>query len=346
MAEKNVLMTGNRGYIGRIMADLFLRSGYNVSGIDAGYFGTNGFAKSMNLRNPKVQLKMDFRDFTDFKGMDAVVHLAGLPNDWAADLNPKMAEELNSKATIDLALRAKAAGVKRFIFASSCSVFGANGDKLISEESKPAPVTPYGFSKLHAEEGLLKLNDDSFTVTCMRNATCYGVSPRMRFDMVLNNLVAYAFVEGKVKVLSDGTAWRPIVHIRDVSVAFLKALEADREVVSGQVFAVGGYNYTVSDIAKIAKAAVPGSMIEFNPQGQKDPRSYNVDFTKIKKALDFSCEWTPEKGAKELYEAYREYGLNKESFQQREFWAGKQLEYLIKNKFVNDKLYLNSTFVD
>jgi nucleoside-diphosphate-sugar epimerase len=265
-----------------------------------------------------------------------------LPNDWAADLDPKMTEEINAQATVALASRAKAAGVKRFIFASSCSVFGANGDKLINESSTPAPVTPYGFSKLHAEAGLFKLTDESLSVTCMRNATCYGVSPRMRFDMVLNNLVAYAFTEGKVKVLSDGTAWRPIVHIRDVSAAFLKALEADKEVVSGQVFAVGGHNYRVKDIAKIAKDAVPGSEIEFNPQGQKDPRSYNVDFAKIEKMLDFKCEWTPEKGAKELYEAYKAYNLTKESFQEKEFWAGKQFDYLIKNNYVDDELYLKS----
>ncbi|MGA3020623.1 MAG: SDR family oxidoreductase [Candidatus Micrarchaeales archaeon] len=340
MTIKKILMTGNRGYIGRIMTDALLNRGYDVVGIDSEYFGENDFAKSMELRSPKTQMRADFRNLTKFEGVDAVIHLAGLPNDWACDLNPRMADEINNRAAVSLATRAKEAGVKRFIFASSCSVFGANGDELIDENSIPAPITPYGTSKQHAEEGLFKLNDDAFTVVCMRNATCYGVSPRMRFDMVLNNLVAYAFTEGKVKVLSDGTSWRPIVHIYDVSMAFIKALEAEKEIVSGNVFAVGGQNYKVSEIAQIAKDAVPGSEIEFNPNGQKDFRSYNVSFKKIERVLGFKCKWTAAEGAKELKDAYIEYDLNKESFQERLFWAGKQLKYLMENKKVDENLYM------
>jgi nucleoside-diphosphate-sugar epimerase len=182
------------------------------------------------------------------------------------------------------------------------------------------------------------MNSSDFTVTFLRNATCYGVSPRMRFDMVLNNLVGYAFTEGKVKILSDGTAWRPLVHVEDVAQAFILAMEAPKADVAAQTFSVGSENFQVSQIAEIVKKTVPNSVIEYAPGGQKDFRSYNVSFSKIEKMLGFKPKWNAEKGAKELYEAYKEFGLTKESFQDKKFWAGKYFKFLIDSGTVNNDL--------
>ena len=336
------LVTGNHGYIGFVLSDELLKNGHEVVGYDCDYFPLESFGRPDVFKSKEkiTQIRKDIRDVSkeDMTGVDAVIHLAALPNDPACDINPKFADQINHVATVNLAKTAKSAGVKTFIFGSSCSVFGAKGDEMINEKDKPAPITPYGVSKQNAEQELLKLNSGSFTVACMRNATCYGVSPRMRFDMVLNNLVGYAYTEGKVKILSDGTSWRPIVHIEDVSRAYLLALDADKDKISGQIFAVGTENFQVKAIASIVESTVPKSKTEYSPNGQKDLRSYRVSFDKLKETLGFKPKWSAKDGAKELYNAYKSYGLTKESFQDSKFWAGKYFKYLIESKSVDENL--------
>jgi len=267
------------------------------------------------------------------------MHLAALPNDPACDINPDVAYDINFLTTIQLAILAKRVGVKRFIYASSCSVYGVKGEKILNEEDVPAPITAYGFSKLYSEIALKLLSSNDFAVTCMRNATCYGVSPRMRFDMVLNNLVGHSFTSGKVKLLSDGKSWRPLVHIEDVAQAYIKAMGAPMAAVSSQVFSIGSENFLVREIAEIVKATVPNSEIEYAGENNRDWRSYNVDFTRAMKVLNFTPEWTVEKGAKELYEAYKEKGLTAEEFKENNiYWAGKRFRYLIDKDMVDSNL--------
>jgi nucleoside-diphosphate-sugar epimerase len=338
------LVTGNHGYIGYILSHELIKSGNEVVGYDCDYFPIECFGRKDAFESGKKipQIKKDLRDVSkeDMKGIDAVVHLAALPNDPACDLNPEVAQDINYLATLKVAIAAKEAGVKRFIFASSCSVFGVKGSETVNENDRPAPITPYGVSKLNAETALLLMNSDKFTVTCMRNATCYGVSPRMRFDMVLNNLVGYAYTEGKVKMLSDGTAWRPLVHIEDVAKAYIMALEAPKADVASQIFSVGTENFQVKEIAETVGRSVPGSVIEYAPCGQKDFRSYRASFGKLEKILGFTPKWSAETGARELCSAYKDFGLNRENFQNKEFWAGKYFKYLIDSKGVDGDLRL------
>jgi len=338
------LVTGNHGFIGYILTNHLLKAGYDVVGYDCDYFPISCFGRKDTFDASKKikQISKDIRDINkeDLKGVDAVIHLAALPNDPACDLNPFLADDINYLATVQLATAARRAGVKRFIYASSCSVFGVKGNEIINEEDSPAPLTPYGFSKLKSEIALKGMNSSDFTVTLMRNATCFGVSPRMRFDMVLNNLMGYAFTEGNVKILSDGTSWRPIVHIEDVAEAYKLTLEAPKTDVASQVFAVGGENYQVKDIAEIVRTNIPKSAVEYAKGGQKDLRSYRVNFNKIEKILGFKMKWTTDKGCKELLKAYKEFRLDKENFQDKWFWAGKAFKYLIASGKVDKNLRL------
>ncbi len=333
------LVTGNHGYIGYILADELVKAGYEVTGYDYDYFSDNSFGRKDALKSSGriKQISKDLREIkeSDFEGIDAVIHLAALPNDPACDLAPEVTYDINYLATLQAAIAAKRAGVKRFIYASSCSVFGVKGDELINEGDRPSPITAYGLSKMYAENALLQMNSRDFTVTCMRNATCYGVSPRMRFDMVLNNLVGYAYTEGRIRVLSDGTSWRPIVHIEDVAGAYIAALKAPESDISGQIFAVGSENFTVNEIAQIVAEVVPGSEIAHNPNAQKDWRSYRVSFNKMIRVLGYRPKWTAKKGAEELYKAYKEFGLTKENFQNEQFWAGKHFKSMVNERIID-----------
>lgn len=258
--------------------------------------------------------RLDLRDVPPIRleGFDAVVHLAALSNDPLGDLNPEITYDINHVASVRLAQLAKDAGVPRFLYSSSCSSYGSAGDNFVDENADLHPITPYAISKVRVEQDVAKLADDRFSPVFLRNATAYGVSPRLRFDLVLNNLVAWAFAKGRVHIKSDGTPWRPIVHIEDISRAFLAALAAPREVIHNQAFNVGQTeeNYRIRELADIVQDVVPGSHIEYAKDGGPDPRCYRVDFGKIHRLLpDFKPQWNARRGAEELYLAYRTAGL-------------------------------------
>lgn len=314
-------MTGHEGYIGTVMAPFLADAGHEIVGLDSGLFEPCTFGKEPR-EFPSI--RKDVRDIeqSDLEGFDAVIHLAGLSNDPLGNLNPSLTYDINHHASVRLARLAKHAGVARFLFSSSCSTYGAAGDKILDETAEFNPVTPYGRSKVLVEQDVAILASDQFSPTYLRNATAYGASPRLRFDLVLNNLTAWALTTGRVFIKSDGTPWRPIVHIEDISRAFLAVLEAPRELIHNQAFNVGRSeeNYQIRDLAEIVKQTVPGCTIEFAPDAGPDKRCYRADFGRIKKTLPaFQLQWDARRGARELYDAYRKVGLRLEDFEGRRY---------------------------
>lgn len=296
---------------------MFLDAGHEVIGMDSDLYRRCSFTDNMA---DIATIEKDIRDaqVSDFAGIDAVVHLAALSNDPLGDLAPEITYDINHRATVTLAKCAKEAGVPRFLFSSSCSNYGASGDDLLDETSRLNPITPYGISKVLAEGDLLKLADDRFSPILLRSATAYGVSPRIRFDIVLNNLTAWAVATGRILIKSDGTPWRPIVHIEDISRAFLSALEAPRELVHAQAFNVARNeeNYRVRDIAEIVRETVPACEVEYAKDAGPDARNYRVDASKILKVLSgFKPQWTARAGARELYEAFQKAKVTVEEFE-------------------------------
>jgi nucleoside-diphosphate-sugar epimerase len=312
-----VLVTGHRGYIGAVLAPMLVAEGYEVVGLDSDLFAECTFGPAM----PDIPtIAKDIRDVqaADLDGIDAIIHLAALSNDPLGNLHPQLTYQINHQASVRLAVLAKAVGVTRFLFSSSCSTYGAAGEDLVDEEASFNPVTPYGESKVLVERDVAKLADADFSPTFLRNATAYGVSPRLRFDLVLNNLVAWALTTGRVYIKSDGTPWRPIVHIEDISRAFVAALRAPREVIYNQAFNVGrtNENYQVRDLAAIVGEVVPGCTIEYAPDGEPDRRCYRADFSKIARMLPaFQPQWDARRGAQELYMAYRAVGITLQEFE-------------------------------
>ncbi len=306
-----ILLTGNKGYIGTVMAPMLAAAGHEVVGLDSGLFEQCTFGEEPISF---LTICKDLRDVepADLEGFDAVIHLAGLSNDPLGNINPDVTYDINYRASIRLAQIAKHVGIKRFLFSSSCSTYGAAGDQLLDENSEFNPVTPYARSKVFVEKELSQLADRDFSPVYLRNATAYGVSPRHRFDLVLNNLVAWAFTTGRVRMTSDGTPWRPIVHVEDISRAFLAVLQMPREITHNQAFNVGraGENYQIRDIAQIVEKTVPNCRIEFAGTGEPDTRCYRVDFGRITKVLPgFQPQWDVRKGAQQLFDAYRKVGL-------------------------------------
>lgn len=337
-----IFVTGHLGYIGRILTQVLVNNGFEVVGCDTGFFPANFIKDEVDVKN----INKDIRDLTkdDISGFDAVIHLAALANDPASDLNPTWTEEINYKATIQLAEISKECGVERFILSSSCSVYGASGEKLINEDSETAPLTPYADAKIRSENYIKKLSDSKFAPIVLRNATAFGVSPRMRFDLVVNNMCGYAFTTGEVKILSDGTAWRPNVHIEDISRAIVAVLETPFEDVNGEIFNVGmnSENYQVKDIAKIVASIIPNSEVKFAPGGTKDPRSYRVDFSKIKERIrKFKPRWTVKDGIKEIYEVLKNTNFSKEDFFKPQYHTVEYLKKLIKENKLNGTLRWN-----
>jgi nucleoside-diphosphate-sugar epimerase len=301
-----ILVTGHKGYIGAVMVPMLCDVGHDVTGLDSDIFRGCTFAPGLR-EIPELQI--DVRDVQPqhLQGFEAVVHLAALSNDPLSNLKPEITNEINFAASVRLAQLAKDAGVSRFLFSSSCAIYGKAGADLLDETAEIAPVTPYNISKLRVEQELAKLASDGFSPTFMRNATAYGVSPRHQFELVLNNLVAWAYTTGRVFIKSDGSPWRPIVHVEDISRAFLAVLSAPRDVVHNQSLNVGrtDENYSIRELAEIVQKVVPGSQVEYAKDGGPDARSYRVDFSKIQRLVpDFKPEWNGHRGAEQLYASY------------------------------------------
>jgi nucleoside-diphosphate-sugar epimerase len=311
-----VLVTGHDGYIGSVLVPIFRAAGHEAMGLDSRFFQSCDFGPPA----PTIpSLDIDLRDVEAdaLRGFDAIVHLAAISNDPVGDLNPQCTYDINHLASVRLASLAKKAGVSRFLFSSSCSLYGSAVGDYVDENADFNPVTPYGESKVLVERDVRQLADDDFSPTFLRNATAFGVSPRLRADLVVNNLTGFAFLQGEVLLMSDGTPWRPLVHIEDISRAFLACLEAPREVVHNEAFNVGRTeeNYQVREVAEIVKDVVPGSRVAFGEGAGPDIRNYRVDCGKLARTFPEAVpRWTVRQGVVELYEAYERYQLTPDDF--------------------------------
>jgi nucleoside-diphosphate-sugar epimerase len=323
-----VLVTGDRGYIGAVLVPMLESRGIDVVGMDSDFYQECSFG---DTPNEVVSVRRDIRDVAvdDLVGFDGVVHLAALSNDPVSDLDPRLTYDINHRAAVRLARLARSAGVPRFVFSSSCSNYGASGPDVLDETAPFNPVAPYGISKVHAEEGLLRLATDSFSPVLLRSATAYGASPKLRCDVVLNNLVAWAFATGKVRIKSDGKAWRPLVHVEDICQAFLAVLEAPREAVHAEAFNVvaQGENYQIRDVATTV-AEVVGCDVEFAGDASPDARNYRVDGSKIAARLPgFQPRWTVRTGAEQLYKAFIDRPVTVDDF---EGWRYRRIGQLMR----------------
>jgi nucleoside-diphosphate-sugar epimerase len=328
-----VLLTGHHGYIGSVCAPLLAEAGHEVVGLDTLFYRDCDLASAPGRST--AELLLDVRDVRpeQLQGFDAVVHLAALSNDPIGDFSPELTREINFGATVSLARAAREAGVGRFVFFSSCSMYGAAADEAVDESAPLKPLSAYAESKVRSEEALADLARPGFAAVSLRNATAYGVSPRLRVDLVLNNLVGWAHTTGKVRIMSDGTPWRPLIHIEDMSRTALAALEAPEELIRGEAFNVGrdSENYQVRQLGDIVQEVVPGSVVEYAGTGDPDPRSYRVSFAKLARAFpDLELSWTARTGAEQLARAYRAANLDLAEFESDRFIRLKRLRLLLE----------------
>lgn len=336
-----ILLTGIDGYIGTVLGQELIKAGYEVVGLDTGFYEDAWLYEMPDFKKPKV-IRKDIRDISekDLAGIEAVVHLAELSNDPLGENDPEITYKINHEGTVRLAKLAKEAGVSRFIYFSSCSVYGAS-DEIADETSQTNPLTAYAKSKVLNEKYLLEIADNNFSPLIFRNATVYGASPRLRFDLVVNNLAGLAFTTKEIKMDSDGTPWRPLVHVSDVCQAVLIALIAPREKIHNQIVNVGdtSSNYQIKDIAEIIKNTFPGCTVSLNKNGA-DKRNYRVNFNKIKTILPgFSCEYNIAKGAKELLDIFTKINLTKEDFESKDYTRLKQIKYLLEENKINKDFF-------
>ena len=338
-----VLVTGTEGYIGAIVPQLLFDRGHEVIGVDTGFHRAGWLYGNGASVEPKTLAK-DIRHLVkdDLDGVDAIVHMAELSNDPVGQLNPTITYDINHLGSLHLARLAKEQEIKRFVYTSSCSVYGIAEQDTVDETSATNPQTAYAVCKTLVERDLSLLADDDFSPTFLRNATAFGASPRIRFDIVLNNLSGLAWTAGDIRMESDGTPWRPFVHIRDIAKAIACTLDAPREIVHNEIFNVGNSraNYQVRDIAEIVGSEFPGCTVTLAPGGGPDTRSYRVSFDKINDQLPgFSCEWDAELGARELHQVFERVGLSETDFGWRGFTRLKQIEYLIRTKQIDDDFF-------
>ncbi|MBD1841055.1 SDR family oxidoreductase [Coleofasciculus sp. FACHB-501] len=332
-----VLVTGTEGYLGSLLAPLLMKRGHEVIGVDTGFYKVGWLYNATDLT--AKTLNKDLRHITpeDLAGVEAIVHMAELSNDPAGQLSPNITYDINHKGSVRLANLAKAAGVRRFVYMSSCSVYGVATKDDVTEESPVNPQTAYAECKTFVERDVKPLADDNFSPTFLRNATAFGASPRMRFDIVLNNLAGLAWTTKEIKMISDGTPWRPLVHALDICKAIICTLEAPRDIVHNQIFNVGdtAHNYRVKEIAEIIASVFQGCQLTFGENGS-DNRSYRVSFEKINKTLPgFKCEWDARRGAQQLFDLFKQIDLTEDIFLFRGFTRLKQLEYLIRTQQID-----------
>jgi nucleoside-diphosphate-sugar epimerase len=328
-----VLVTGHHGYLGSVLMPLLVEAGHEAVGLDSDLFERCTLGPAPDESRWR-SLRKDVRDVepADLEGFQAIVHLAALSNDPLGDLNPDLTYDINLEGSLRLARLAREAGVELFLFSSSCSNYGAAGNDLLDEGSELQPLTPYAISKVRLEEELAGLADRSYSPVYLRNATAYGVSPRLRVDLVLNNLVAWAVTTGKIVLQSDGTPWRPIVHAEDIARVFLLLLEAPRATIHDQAFNIcaSSENYRIRELAEIVGETIPGCEVTFAANAGPDARNYRVSGDKLARAFpDFRMKWTARAGAKELYDAYRAVGLDRETFDGPRFKRLAQIRRLL-----------------
>lgn len=337
-----ILVTGTEGYLGSLLAPILMQEGHDVLAVDTGFYKVGWLYRGTELT--AKTLNKDIRHITldDLQGVEAVIHLAELSNDPTGQLSPNITYDINHKGSVRLANLAKIAGVRRFIYTSSCSVYGvAEGE--VTEESPVNPQTVYAICKTLVEKDVSALAEDNFSPTFLRNATAFGASPRMRFDIVLNNLSGLAWTTKEIKMISDGTPWRPLVHALDICQAIVCTLNASRDIIHNQIFNVGdtAYNYQVKDIAEIVAETFPGCKLSFGPS-DPDNRSYRVCFEKINLVLPgFKCEWDAKRGARQLFDLFARIDMSKETFLFRGFTRLKQLEYLLRTQQIDRDFFWN-----
>ena len=339
-----VLVTGTEGYIGSLLAPILINRGHEVVGLDNGFY-RDGWLYSRHTHTPlqAMTINKDLRNIekADLEGFDAVIHLAELSNDPLGQNNPEITHKINHLGSVNIAKLCKEVGIQRFIYTSSCSVYGAGTNDFLDETSAVNPLTAYAECKIKVENDVSKLADDNFSPVFLRNGTAYGASPRMRFDIVLNDLSATAWTEKKIKMLSDGTPWRPLVHVLDICKAIYCSLEAPIDAIHSQIFNVGDSeaNYQVRDIGEIVGKTFPGCSVSFG-DSRGDNRSYRVNFEKINNGLPgFKCEWNAQKGAEQLLDIFQQINMSKEVYQAKPFTRLKQLKYLISTNQIDEEFF-------